>query len=194
MSFGIDTTNASNLKTHAKARGKTGVQHGRSILDAILTHPGSICDICQKEMFRNSANSGLRSWLSGHQETTCPVCIYARNLLDARKIRGFTSSANGDAIFLHWSRRTMGRTSNTRDHLALTLKGKEPLGQGTYKRFIFMFKSDLGSIPGKRELGNSTRLEDAGPRIKQWLQTCRTKHVHCNHRKSKTTYQSALCI
>jgi hypothetical protein len=186
MSSGTDTTDASNLGEHTKVNIITGVRQERNILDAIHKKPGTVCPTCQEELFRGNANSGLRTWPICNPETKCPICIYACNIVEARKICSPAISKNNEAIYLHWSRRTMGRTSNALDHLALTLRSERSFNGASCKKFIFVSKFWLGFVPNELDLGNSTRLENTGSRIRQWLQTCQTEHVDCAYQRNDT--------
>jgi hypothetical protein len=143
---------------------------GKSVVDAILREPASLCVLCQNSIFRIKSNSGLRTWENQDQDGKCPVCVYAYKEMTEKSV---------NVLDLHWSRRTMGRTSNSNDHLVLTLRADNRDAKPTFRRFVFMLKSELGFSPGANNLGATTTLQHTGAQIKKWLDTCNAGHVDC---------------
>jgi hypothetical protein len=149
---------------------------GKSIVNAILREPGDICALCQKSMFQGKANSGVRSWSEQGMKTKCPICFYAHKDMKRESV---------SALEYHWTRRTMGRTSNSNNHLVLALRAKRLSAQPSFRRFVFMLKSEVGPFPRLNCPGMTTGLEHSGKQIKKWLDTCKTKHAHCKLPRAK---------
>ncbi|KAH3965972.1 hypothetical protein HBI16_147860 [Parastagonospora nodorum] len=143
---------------------------GKSVVDAILREPASLCVLCQNSIFRVKSNSGVRTWVNQDQDGKCPVCVYAYKEMAEKSV---------NVLDLHWSRRTMGRTSNSNDHLVLTLRADNSNAKPTFRRFVFMLKSELGFSPSANNLGATTTLQHTGAQIKKWLDTCNTGHIDC---------------
>lgn len=90
---------------------------GNSVIDSILREPEGICTPCQESIFLPKSNSGVRTWSNYDQnrdrKTYCQFCCYAYNEMDDK----------GTSILaFHWTRRTMGRTSNSNDHIVVALR------------------------------------------------------------------------
>ena len=151
---------------------------GKSIVDAILREPASLCLPCQDSMFRTMSNSGVRTWVIQDQDDECPICLYAYKEMAEKSVR---------VLDLHWARRTMGRTSNSNDHLVLTLRTDHRNAKPTFRRFVFMLKSELGFSPRAHNLGATTTLQHTGTQITEWLNTCNAGHVDCK-RPNLTPY------
>lgn len=149
----------------------------RSIIDPILQEPGDICIVCQKTIFRSMSNTGVGARSKQDLRGKCPICLYIYNELER---------AGLGILEYHWSRRTMGRTSNSNSHLVLTLTLGDSTSKPISRRLVFMLKSELGTIAGRSRLGETTTLEHTGDQIQKWLHTCKTEHVHCNHHKVET--------
>jgi hypothetical protein len=149
---------------------------GRSIIDAILREPRDVCTLCQQSIFRCRPNSGVRTWSDREQKNRCPICLYAYKEMDRRLVHAYN---------FHWARRTMGRTTNANNHLALTLRASDLSAETTSRRFVFMLRSELGPLSELNDPGKTTALEYTGQQIRKWMHTCKTEHVLCNHHTMK---------
>ena len=74
----------------------------------------------------------------------------------------------------------MGRNSNAHNDVVLTLRQDDACVSDSHRRFIFMLKSELGWVPQRTDLGDTTTLEHTGKQINKWLRICKNEHVHCN--------------
>ncbi|KAH7064283.1 heterokaryon incompatibility protein-domain-containing protein [Paraphoma chrysanthemicola] len=164
------------LLVDRSAKGRLSEVSGKSITNAILREPGDICALCIKSMFQSDANSGVRYYTDQDRKKKCPICVSAYEELSGRPV---------SALDYHWTRRTMGRTSNSNNHLVLTLRANGLPAQMKLRRLVFMLKSELGSLPHPCHLGKTTDVEHSGEQIKRWLHTCKTEHAHCNLPKLK---------
>jgi hypothetical protein len=88
-------------------------------------------------------------------------------------------------LAFHWTRRTMGRTSNSNDHIVVALRYTGFSAQTLFRRFVFMLKSELRFLRAPDRLGETTTLKHTGKQIQKWLETCQTEHTHCNYKKGK---------
>ncbi|RYO64905.1 hypothetical protein AA0113_g5476 [Alternaria arborescens] len=153
---------------------------GNSVIDSILREPEGICTPCQESIFLPKSNSGVRTWSNYDQnrdrKTYCQFCCYAYNEMDDKRT---------SMLAFHWTRRTMGRTSNSNDHMVVALRHTEFSAQTSFRRFVFMLKSELRFLPAPDRLGETTTLKHTGKQIQKWLETCQTEHTHCNYKKVK---------
>jgi hypothetical protein len=148
---------------------------GQSIVSAILKQPGAICQPCFQAMFQTKANTGIQCWPTVDQQTSCPICRYAYGAMEVAQVH---------KTRFYWSRRTMGRTFNSSDHLVLTLRPIDLPDPVSVRRLVFMLKTEVGSVSGSKNLNKSTILENTGHQISKWLHKCKAEHVHCNHGRS----------
>jgi hypothetical protein len=151
----------------------------QSLINAILTEPGAICERCQRVLLKSTLNEGNLHWSPQDQHTDCMICLYAQETIEA-ETKGVM------VLKLHWSRRTTGRTSHSNNHLVLTLEAEDVPGPASKRRFVFMLKSEVGSAPKLKDLGKSTHFEHTGRQIKRWLQTCKFEHVQCTLETANT--------
>ncbi|CAN9319309.1 unnamed protein product [Alternaria alternata] len=153
---------------------------GNSVIDSILREPEGICTPCQESIFLPKSNSGVRTWSNYDQnrdrKTYCQFCCYAYNEMD---------DTGTSMLAFHWTRRTMGRTSNSNDHMVVALRYTGFSAQTLFRRFVFMLKSELRFLPAPDRLGETTTLKHTGKQIQKWLETCQTEHTHCNYKKVK---------
>lgn len=187
-SYSFENTSGPRKETREKPQrtllGDQGVREGlsevsgKSIVEAILREPTSLCVPCQNSMFRTKSNSGVLTWVDEGQGGECPICLYAYKDMAENSMR---------VLDLHWARRTMGRTSNSNDHLVLTLRADHRNQKPMFRRFVFMLRSELGFSPRANNLGATTTLQHTGAQIKKWLDTCNSGHVDCR-RPNLTPY------
>jgi hypothetical protein len=143
----------------------------------------SVCSFCEETILHGKALHGVhhRSTedLAASAESGCIIC---------NGIRKYATSTRGDEQFPSidasklphtWSLRTTGSTRTFHPSTTIVLCPVSPQTGTSLRRYHLISTSHVDHMPDSTHLPPSTRLDDAGPQITSWLQTCNTKHAYC---------------
>ena len=198
---GLESTTNGNIEmnhssTYTDTTSKDAASHsdvvklnGGGAHESMVSNPSegsnTVCTPCRQTFLHSKKPSGIVKLSDIGSKISksfrCAFCNFIRKHLTS--CEGTASNLSGEKVAsLQWSIRTMGRTSNDRNFLTLTIRSDSQSGDTLPKRLTLLPKSEIDHSLSGMKLGSSTKLRDSGRQILTWLRKCDEEHVHCSRK------------